>query len=137
MVKYSRACSKAEAALAIKTGFQVEFCQMRSFFPFTLQPPGQVEMVDDVKKQNVTFSGSVLLEQGLADLKMDRLFLLFGNEGIGSLLHPVMQEFVAAALCTRTTRRIIQLRSLRKTEDQPGFQGRQQVLIDSPRFRLR
>ena len=89
-------------------------------------------MVDDVKKQIFTFLQSVLLEQGLTDLKMDRLSLLLGNEGIGSLLHPVMQEFVAAALRARSVGRIIQLRGLGKTEDQPGFKGRQQVLIELP-----
>ena len=54
------------------------------------------------KSRASLFPGIVLLEQGLADLKMDRLFLLLGNEGIGSLLHPVMQEFVAATLRARS-----------------------------------
>ena len=71
-------------------------------------------MVDDFKEQSVTFAGNVLLEQGLTDLKMDRLSLLFGNEGIGSLLHPVMQEFEAATLRARSSRRIIQLWGLGK-----------------------
>ncbi len=43
-----------------------------------------------------------------------------------------MQKFVAAALRARSGGRIIRLRSPGKTEDQPGFQGRQQVLIEFP-----
>ena len=36
-------------------------------------------MVDDVKKQIFTFLRSVLIEQGLTDLKMDRLISPFGQ----------------------------------------------------------
>ncbi len=73
-------------------------------------------MMDDVKKQIFTFLRSVLLEQGLTDAKMDRLFLFLGNEVIGSLLHPVMQEFVAVALRARSVRGIIRLRGLGKAD---------------------
>ena len=87
-------------------------------------------MVDDVKKQNVTFLRIVFLEQGLADLKMDELFFLLCNEGVCSLLHPVMQEFVAATLSGSFVLRIIQLFGIGKIADQLAFEGRQQILID-------
>ena len=87
-------------------------------------------MVDDIKKQNVTFLRIVFLEQGLADLKMDGLFFLLCNEVICSLLHPVMQEFIAATLYGSFVPRIIQLFGIGKTEDLPGFECRQQILKD-------
>ena len=43
-----------------------------------------------------------------------------------------MQEFEAATLRARSGGRIIRIRGPGKTEDQPGFKGRQQVLIDLP-----
>ena len=87
-------------------------------------------MVDDVKKQIVTFPRIVFIEQGLADLKMDGLFFLLSNEGVCSLLHPVMQEFEAPVLYTRSIERFIHFYDLGKTDDKPGFKGRQQVLKD-------
>ena len=78
-------------------------------------------MVDDVKKQNVTFLRIVFLEQGLTDLKMDRLFFLLCNEGICSLLNPVMQEFIAATLSGSFVLRIIQLFCIGKIANQLAF----------------